>query len=85
MRVSLGILSPPAAPHFGGLWESAVKSAKTHLRKIIGQRTLTYEEMTTVAAQIEQCMNSRPLTPSGPTQNIFTPVLAKFRAVRLGS
>ena len=39
---------PPSAPHFGGLWEAAVKSAKTHLEKIIGQRSLTYEELTTL-------------------------------------
>ena len=35
---------PPAASHFGGLWEAAVKSAKRHLKKVVGQRLLTYEE-----------------------------------------
>ena len=54
---------PPAAPHFGGLWEAAVKSAKTHLKKVVGQRLLTYEEMSTLTTQIELCLNSRPLTP----------------------
>ena len=45
---------PEHAPHFGGLWESAVKSLKTHSR-------LTFEELTTVLSQIEGCLNSRPL------------------------
>ena len=30
----------PAAPHTGGIWESAVKSVKHHLRRVMGDRTL---------------------------------------------
>ncbi len=56
--------NPPAAPHFGGLWEAGVKSVKTHLYKVIGSTRLTFEEMTTVMTQIEACLNSRPLTPA---------------------
>ena len=26
----------PSAPHFGGLWESGVRSVKFHLRRVIG-------------------------------------------------
>lgn len=57
-------LIPAHGPHFGGLWEAAVKSAKKHLRRIIGDSKLTFEELTTVLAQIEACLNSRPLTPA---------------------
>ncbi|XP_029670940.1 uncharacterized protein LOC115240111 [Formica exsecta] len=53
--------NPPAAPHFGGLWEAAVKSLKHHLRRVLGETTLTYEEMSTLLTQIEACLNSRPL------------------------
>ncbi|XP_025267278.1 uncharacterized protein LOC112638948 [Camponotus floridanus] len=53
--------NPPAAPHFGGLWEAAVKSMKHHLRRVIGETTLTFEEMSTLLSQIEACLNSRPL------------------------
>lgn len=54
---------PPAAPHFGGLWEAGIKSTKYHLKRIIGDGTLTFEEMTTTLCQIEACLNSRPLCP----------------------
>lgn len=54
---------PPRAPHFGGLWEAAVKSAKTHLLKEIGNSSLSYEDMLTLLAQVEMCLNSRPVTP----------------------
>ncbi|XP_062534704.1 uncharacterized protein LOC134203884 [Armigeres subalbatus] len=54
---------PPKAPHFGGLWEAAVKTAKKHLRKQLGNIALSFEDMSTILAQIEACMNSRPLTP----------------------
>ncbi|EFN72330.1 hypothetical protein EAG_12036, partial [Camponotus floridanus] len=52
--------NPPAAPHFGGLWEAAVKSTKHHLRRVLGDTTLTFEEMSTFLAQVETCLNSRP-------------------------
>ncbi|XP_024890900.1 uncharacterized protein LOC112466810 [Temnothorax curvispinosus] len=45
--------NPPSAPHFGGLWNSGVKSVKTHLRRVVGDKTLSLEEFTTVLAQIE--------------------------------
>ncbi|CAG9093618.1 unnamed protein product [Plutella xylostella] len=53
---------PPSAPNFGGLWEAGVRSTKTHLKKVIGDSTLTFEELSTVLTQIEACLNSRPLT-----------------------
>lgn len=53
--------NPPSAPHFGGIWESAVKSAKFHLKRMIGEHILTFVELATVLCQIEVCMNSRPL------------------------
>ncbi|XP_032575009.1 uncharacterized protein LOC116801159 [Drosophila sechellia] len=52
---------PPAGPHFGGIWEAGVKSMKYHLKRIIGDTILTYEEMSTLLCQIEACLNSRPL------------------------
>jgi hypothetical protein len=52
---------PPGAPHQGGLWEAGVKSTKYHLRRVMGQSTLTLEEFWTFLCQIEAALNSRPL------------------------
>lgn len=52
---------PPSAPHYGGLWEAGVKSVKHHLKRVMGEHTLTFEELSTVLVEIEACLNSRPL------------------------
>ncbi|XP_046868923.1 uncharacterized protein LOC124461446 [Drosophila willistoni] len=39
---------PPLARHFGGIWESGVRSVKLHLRRVIGANALTFEELSTV-------------------------------------
>jgi hypothetical protein len=54
---------PPHSPHHGGIWEAGIRSVKSHLKRVIGLTSLTYEEMHTVLTQIEACLNSRPLTP----------------------
>lgn len=53
---------PPHSPNFGGLWEAGVKSTKHHLKRVIANSTLTFEEMTTLLCQIEACLNSRPIS-----------------------
>lgn len=65
---------PPYAPNFGGLWEAGVKSAKFHLKRILGNRHLTYEELSTVFCQVEAILNSRPLCPMSSDPNDFHPL-----------
>ena len=67
---------PPRSPHFGGLWEAAVKSCKTLLRRAIGQQVLTFEELYTVLTMIEASLNSRPLSHMSSDANdlaVLTP------------
>ena len=54
---------PQRAPHFGGLWEAAVKAAKYHLKRVVGRSIFTFEELSTICCNVESFMNSRPLGP----------------------
>ncbi|XP_061387580.1 uncharacterized protein LOC133322632 [Musca vetustissima] len=60
---------PPRAPHFGGLWEAAVKSTKTLLNKNITESYLTFEELQTLVVEIEAILNSRPIAPMSDDPN----------------
>ena len=57
--------NPPAAPHFGGLWERLVGSVKRTMSAILAKRqlVLTDEVLHTVLVEAEALLNSRPLTP----------------------
>ncbi|XP_070142077.1 uncharacterized protein [Drosophila kikkawai] len=65
---------PPSAPHFGGIWETGVRSIKLHLKRVVGSSALTFEEYSTLLIQIEGLLNSRPLcAPSDHSLNPLTP------------
>lgn len=74
---SIGVnfhFNPPSAPHMGGLWEAGVKSVKAHLKRILTEARLTFEEFTTVLCQVEACVNSRPLCELSPDGlDVLTP------------
>lgn len=65
---------PAYAAHFGGLWESGVKSCKHHLLRVVGNARLTFEEYTTVLSQVEAILNSRPISPLSTNPNDFLPL-----------
>jgi hypothetical protein len=54
--------SPPSAPHFGGSWESMVKSAKAALKVVLGCTTVKEEVLRTIMAEVVAILNARPLT-----------------------
>jgi len=52
---------PPNASYFGDLWETAIKSAKYHMIRIVGKAS--FEEMQTSLCKIKAILNSRLLLP----------------------
>ena len=69
--------SPPRASHYGGLWESSIKSMKLLLKKNVQGYILTVPEFTTIVVNVEATLNSRPLElmDSNPTDGtvVLTP------------
>ncbi|XP_045508116.1 uncharacterized protein LOC123703948 [Colias croceus] len=51
----------PSWPSAGGIWERSIRSLKQHIKRVVGEQALTFEEYSTILAQIEGCLNSRPL------------------------
>lgn len=76
-RISQKEFIPLQAPHFDGLWGGAVKSAKRHLLRMIGETRLTYEELCTVLAWVEACLNSL-LYPISSDPKDFDPLMDTF-------
>ncbi|XP_044013454.1 uncharacterized protein LOC122855828 [Aphidius gifuensis] len=55
--------TPPGSPHSSGKWESVVRSAKHHFKRVIGDHKFTYEHFRTFLTQVECLLNSRPSFP----------------------
>ncbi|XP_017493167.1 PREDICTED: uncharacterized protein LOC108381258, partial [Rhagoletis zephyria] len=53
--------NPPAAPHMGGYWETGIKRIKYHLKRVLDETLLSFEEFSTLLTEVEACVNSRPL------------------------
>ena len=56
------VFNPPYAPHFGGIFEVMIKSAKRAIMEILKDVDVNDEEMMTEFTGAEALINSRPLT-----------------------
>ncbi|XP_065664600.1 uncharacterized protein LOC136086241 [Hydra vulgaris] len=52
----------PAAPWWGGVFERMIRTTKRVIKKVLGTSRVTYEEMTTILAEIVVTINNRPIT-----------------------
>lgn len=66
--------NPPASPHMGGAWERIIRTVKQNLAKLLPNRTLSYEVLENLLIEVENVINSRPLT-SIPLEDDESPVL----------
>jgi len=53
---------PKRAPWFGGFYERMVGVTKTVLKKILGKRMLSWDELNTIVVETEAVVNDRPIT-----------------------
>lgn len=67
---------PPATPHFGGVHESLIKSAKRAIYAVLKNTDVNDEELHSAFVGAEGILNSRPLTymsASGKDPTPLTP------------
>ena len=66
--------NPPLAPHFGGVWERLIQSAKRSQLVVLGSRRIKFSVFHTVVAEAEGILNSLPLTHVGSPLNDEEPL-----------
>ena len=53
--------NPPGAPHFGGIWERLDQSCKKVMIRILDNRSVTDEVLSTTMCLVELTLNAGPL------------------------
>jgi hypothetical protein len=56
------IFNPPASSHMGGVWERLIRSTRQVLKSLLHEQIVDDEALCTVLCQVENIINSRPLT-----------------------
>lgn len=75
---------PPRAPHFGGVWERLIKSAKIAMMAVLKNQLVSESVLRTVIIETEGILNSRPLTYNSADPKDLTP-LTPNHFLHLGS
>ena len=56
------VFNPPAASHFGGVWDRQIRTVRAVLNSLLNQQPLDDEGLLTLMCIIEGIVNSRPIT-----------------------
>ena len=70
------IFNPPAASHFGGVWERMIRTTRRIFESLLNNQVLTADSLHTLFCEAELIINSRPITrPSSDVrdENPLTP------------
>ena len=68
------IFTTPYSPHQGGIYESLIKQTKRAIWVAIGNQVLSWNEMSTVFAEVKSFINSRPLGYPSNDSNDLQPL-----------
>jgi hypothetical protein len=66
--------NPPACPHFGGVFEARIKSAKEAIKGILGNADVSDEDLHTAICGAKKLLNSRPITYVSSDSNDLCPL-----------
>ena len=64
----------PLASHMGGVYERQIRTVRKLLRALMNDRVFTEEALTTIFCEIENIVNSRPLTVNSDDPNDPSPL-----------
>ena len=56
------VFNPPAASHFGGIWERQIRTIRKVMNAMLKEQRLTDESLQTLFCEVESVINSRPIT-----------------------
>lgn len=68
------IFNPPAASHFGGVWERQIRTVRKILNSVVKQQILEDECLHTLFCEVESIINDRPITKSSDDPNNLEPL-----------
>ena len=54
--------NPPAASHYGGVWERCIRSVRKVMKALLKQQILDDEGLSTLMCEVESIVNGRPIT-----------------------
>ena len=66
--------NPPYSSHHGGIWERQIRTIRKVLDGILTEQTLTDESLLTLMCEVENIINSRPLTTVSSDSNDLNPI-----------